>query len=615
MRAMRVVAYDGDWTDEACNALFLVSICVKYAVENTSSMGIHELFEMDRTMSVKHSLSSSGSKPDDPRLELDPHVVNDKRLRSFHLLEELLHVLIYADARTPANYEFYLQTLNLLIILFSTQLNGSGAVEGEYFLEVLLGRLSHFAGGAMQRLLMNAIHRPPPLSASSGVLYSAYSYLFSSQPTKNTPAVSPVGDKSAVLYLILAAQTSSHFGNPFAEVAGRLRDSHEMPAPQITDSSDDDDNTVNVSFRNLYQTLCTGMSTPSLPKILYLLLLQNRSFRSYILSRTDPESLLIPILKQIYELHDRRDAFPTLYVLLLVLLILSQDEIWVESIQKITVSQQPWFTDRVVKQNSLGGFAVLLLIRCVQVNLAASKDAYCHVLHIAILTNLGCGLIGMSAVVAQRLVGFYDMIAKRYHRILAGFNSTQATPMQTPITTTAPALLVFPDSFDDHQGGGPDTHIYSDILAALLEIINAVFTHSLRLNPELIYAVLHSPERFTPLSHHPRFHPLVANIELVMGYFSGRVEERRGAWGGLASAQDVAGEIERGVRTWKGGGCEVYSGMKYILEVGEGTDGIGEHNFAVGYAWECAVKQACIHWQSTPLLDAFVSIEMSYLQC
>lgn len=70
--------------------------------------------------------------------------------------------------------------------------------------------------------------------------------------------------------------------------------------------------------------------------LLYLIMLQNRWFRSFVLSRTDPEGLMIPLLKLIYEAVDNNSAnYSHLYIMLIIVLLLSQDEVYCESIQKV----------------------------------------------------------------------------------------------------------------------------------------------------------------------------------------------------------------------------------------------------------------------------------------
>jgi hypothetical protein len=141
--------------------------------------------------------------------------------------------------------------------------------------------------------------------------------------------------------------------------------------------------------------------------LLYHLLLQNPAFRIYILSRTDSETLILPILKLINDLIDPKSAinYPHLYTLLLTLLILSTDDEFVDGIQRVHINPTPiWFTDRVVRNVSLGGLVVLVLVRVVSVNLSQGCDARVHNTVTGTLANVCVRSFAVDSAVAQRIV-------------------------------------------------------------------------------------------------------------------------------------------------------------------------------------------------------------------
>ena len=102
------------------------------------------------------------------------------------------------------------------------------------------------------------------------------------------------------------------------------------------------------------------------------------------------------MLKQIYEYAENKPDYIHLYILLVILLLLTQDQDFIDSIQKIvrasrcvrageacqmadyllflqTIHTHPWYTERMIRSVSLGGFTILVLIRTVQANLATFK--------------------------------------------------------------------------------------------------------------------------------------------------------------------------------------------------------------------------------------------------
>ncbi|KAJ3225643.1 hypothetical protein HK099_006476 [Clydaea vesicula] len=303
---MRHMAYDEDWSNEAYNTLFLVRIFVKYFIDNLNSIEVHEQFEMDRityqvapASPTKKSPTSSFSNAafsnfPDPKFEIDPQVLKDKKLRSEMLLEELFHVLIYADTVSQANYEFYIEAINLLLVLFASQLQKTcdEISAGNYFLDVVLNRLSYFARGTVTRLISNIIDSQYPPNSNGGVLFSAYSYLFTSK--KSAESFAPLSQKSCLLILVLANQNISIGKNNYRTVLRTLLDTD---VENLEEQSVNDDvlqettEILRISFRGIYYIICQNIHSEEISLLLYLLLLQNHSFRTYILSRTDPEGL------------------------------------------------------------------------------------------------------------------------------------------------------------------------------------------------------------------------------------------------------------------------------------------------------------------------------------
>ncbi|KAJ3185338.1 hypothetical protein HDU85_001388 [Gaertneriomyces sp. JEL0708] len=516
-------------------------------------------------------------------MAVDTLVAQDRRLRAQQLLEELLQILIYADAGSQPNHDFYLEALNTFLVLLGTQLNQhlSTAADGSYFLEILLERLSHFAGGAMQRLLMNFVHRPPtPTPAGGGMLYSAYSYLFSARRQEGLTA-SPIADRSALIFLLLCMQTPTHLPNEYRNVLKRFLDSNvaESGAEVV-----DDEQGVNVSFRHVHQTLCGTIAVEEATMIMYCLIVHNRRFRTYVLSRTDPESLMIPILHQIYDLTERKEGYPQLYVLLIILVIISEDDLFNDTLQRINVPYQAWYTERVVKSTSVGGLVMLVLIKTIQANLATIKDAYVHALCIAVLSNMARNIVSISAMVAQRVLSFFDLVARRFARLCG----------QLPHEDSDDNLNATSFEVTDTE---LDTCIYYDLVALLLELINAILTHTLKQNPELVYALLHKREAFGQLADVARFSSIVANIDLVIGYFHEKLEEANLK---TPSAADVAGVIDRAAKTWNLSKLKTLSILKFQYE--EDDESV---NFFIPYIWNIVHKSGTVYWDSARISSGF----------
>ncbi|KAJ3397381.1 hypothetical protein HDU92_008372 [Lobulomyces angularis] len=583
LRFMRHMAYDEDWSNEAYNTLFLVRIFVKYFIDNLNSIEVHEQFEMDRityqvapASPTKKSPTSSFSNAafsnfPDPKFEIDPQVLKDKKLRSEMLLEELFHVLIYADTVSQANYEFYIEAINLLLVLFASQLQKTcdEISAGNYFLDVVLNRLSYFARGTVTRLISNIIDSQYPPNSNGGVLFSAYSYLFTSK--KSAESFAPLSQKSCLLILVLANQNISIGKNNYRTVLRTLLDTD---VENLEEQSVNDDvlqettEILRISFRGIYYIICQNIHSEEISLLLYLLLLQNHSFRTYILSRTDPEGLLLPVLKTIYESIEAKTNYSHMYILLIIVLLLSQDEVYTETIQKIMIPAPSWYVERVVKNISLGGITCLVLIRTIQSNLSFHRDIYFHTNCLAALANVSLKISNMSALVAQRFINLFEGVSKRYLKFLSRSN------------------------LEGNSEGSVDLIVYGDIVALVLEIVNSILTHSLQHNPQLIYAILHKKEMFVQFRLHSRFGDFVENIDMVITYFHSKLFDEEHKI--LPSTEEVLESIAQHSKVWNNQNFKVFQDLKFQYEEEKEYE-----LFFLPYVWSLVYKHSLIYWDET----------------
>ncbi|KAJ3042355.1 hypothetical protein HDV00_007489 [Rhizophlyctis rosea] len=630
IRLMRNKAYDGNWSTPTYNALFMVRVFTKHFVGNLDQAQIYDQYESDRKLpDVTLQSPIRGAvpffPPADQKVFADPYVALDKRARAEVLMDEVLQLLIYSRTDSNPDYEFYTECLNLLTVMFSTQLRRdfASAPEGNYFLDLTLQRLAHYARGIVGRLYSNVIDQQQPPPPAGGVLSSAYSYLFSAKK-QDARRASPLGDKSVLLLVLLGNQAPPELENLFREAVGGLGDvgvSRDV-GPSILK----DDETSCVSFRRLYLVFCGQMDLEDITLLFYMTLEQNNVFRGYVLSRTDPESLMLPLLKSLYELGESKEEYPRLYVLLTILTVLSGDEVYNESMQQVIVPPQGWYTQAVVKTGlSLSGLMLLVLIRAIQANLAQHKDTFIHTNCLAILSNIAGKITGMHLIVAQKFVSLFEVVSRRYlklHRLGQGSNSN--------LNLSDSTLHTF-GQIEFHPETDPDTQVYGDLIAGLLEFFNAILSHTLKSNPHFIYALLHRREMLEVYKEHGRFGVLVGNIDLALSYFSAKLGEISTK---TPSAEDVLGIIEQAMKTWPVGKLKVsllfflcipgavppddalagkpegkmlFADIRFRFEEDHSSPG-----FFLPYAWSLAYQFSMIFWDdaSITLLNELLTEEV-----
>ncbi|CDQ93618.1 unnamed protein product, partial [Oncorhynchus mykiss] len=96
--------------------------------------------------------------------------------------------------------------------------------------------------------------------------------------------------------------------------------------------------TFQINFNSLYTALCEQQRSDQATLLLYTLLHQNTNMRNYMLSRTDMENLVVPILEILYHVEDRNSHH--VYMALIILLILTEDDTFNRSIHEV-VSTDP----------------------------------------------------------------------------------------------------------------------------------------------------------------------------------------------------------------------------------------------------------------------------------
>lgn len=89
-----------------------------------------------------------------------------------------------------------------------------------------------------------------------------------------------------------------------------------------------------MNFNQLFTTLCTTQNDDQSTLLLYMLLHKNPSFRAFLISRTSQlDDLTIPVLKILYNSSEKSSHH--IYMALIILLILSEDQLFNQSIHDI----------------------------------------------------------------------------------------------------------------------------------------------------------------------------------------------------------------------------------------------------------------------------------------
>ncbi|KAH0994061.1 hypothetical protein GBA52_005544 [Prunus armeniaca] len=500
---------------KAVNAVYISSVFLKYFIENEKGDKIEDLY-----------LSLDESEP------IPTDITKDLNVEDF-VMRSVLSFIGSIDV-SPDTYLLHLELLNFMLIAMSTQLLSGpspGPEDVNPFIDAAMSQESSLVILVVRKLLLSYI-TGPSISLNSAS-YSIYSE----------------GSQPGVLQRVSSAAVDR------VDTEGNA---HAGPV-------------LRIPFASLFDALGMYLADEAAALLLYSLLQGNADFLEYVLVRTDLDTLLMPILEALYNAPKRSSN--QIYMLLIILLILSQDSSFNASIHKLIVPSVPWYKERLLHQTSLGSLMVITLIRTVQYNLSKLRDVYLHTTCLATLANMAPHVHRLSAYASQRLVSLFDMLSRKYNK-LAEMRDNQMR-------------LVKGNSIEGN-GLADDTstemHIYTDFLRLVLEILNAILTYALPRNPEVIYAIMHRQEVFQPFRNHPRFNELLENIYTVLDFFNSRMDAHNvdGEW----SVEKVLQVIIINCRSWRGEGMKMFTQLRFTYEQESHPE-----EFFIPYLWQLVLSR------------------------
>ncbi|CAB4292125.1 unnamed protein product [Prunus armeniaca] len=555
---------------KAVNAVYISSVFLKYFIENEKGDKIEDLY-----------LSLDESEP------IPTDITKDLNVEDF-VMHSVLSFIGSIDV-SPDTYLLHLELLNFMLIAMSTQLLSGpspGPEDVNPFIDAAMSQESSLVILVVRKLLLSYI-TGPSISLNSAS-YSIYSE--GSQPGVLQRVSSAAANLMLLPFNFLASSSSegsrnisndttasesllkgsTHFSdNPYCKA---LEHATDVEFDRVdTEGNAHAGPVLRIPFASLFDALGMYLADEAAALLLYSLLQGNADFLEYVLVRTDLDTLLMPILEALYNAPKRSSN--QIYMLLIILLILSQDSSFNASIHKLIVPSVPWYKERLLHQTSLGSLMVITLIRTVQYNLSKLRDVYLHTTCLATLANMAPHVHRLSAYASQRLVSLFDMLSRKYNK-LAEMRDNQMR-------------LVKGNSIEGN-GLADDTstemHIYTDFLRLVLEILNAILTYALPRNPEVIYAIMHRQEVFQPFRNHPRFNELLENIYTVLDFFNSRMDAHNvdGEW----SVEKVLQVIIINCRSWRGEGMKMFTQLRFTYEQESHPE-----EFFIPYLWQLVLSR------------------------
>ncbi|KAM9261922.1 dymeclin isoform 1-T1 [Morus bassanus] len=510
------------------------------------------------------------------------------------LIEELLCCLIQLIVEIPLldiTYSISLEAVTTLVVFLSCQLFHKEILRESIIHKYLMhGRCLPYTSRLVKTLLYNFIRQersPPPgthvfqqQTDGGGLLYGIASGVATglwtvftlggvgSKPTPQLEQCSPLANQSLLLLLVLANLTDApDTPNPYRQAIMSFKNTQDSTA-----FSSSNPHAFQINFNSLYTALCEQQRSDQATLLLYMLLHQNSNVRTYVLARTDIENLVLPILEILYHVEERNSHH--VYMALIILLILTEDDGFNRSIHEVILKNITWYAERVLTEISLGSLLILVVIRTIQYNMTRTRDKYLHTNCLAALANMSAQFRSLHQYAAQRIISLFSLLSKKHNKVLE-----QATQSLRGSLGSNDSPL--PDY-------AQDLNVIEEVIRMMLEIINSCLTNSLHHNPNLVYALLYKRDLFEQFRTHPSFQDIMQNIDLVISFFSSRLEQA----GAELSVERVLEIIKQGAVALPKDRLRKFPELKFKYVEEEQPE-----EFFIPYVWSLVYNSAvALYW-------------------
>lgn len=576
---------DNIFTWQTYNALFIIRSVCKYLVEHLSEELLIQQFE---------------AKPAGDAGQTDPE-------GQCAIGEEFMNSLVELIVDVPVlnfTYALHLEALNTLLVLLSVQMfQPQPASKFRIYQYIMQGKCSIHAGLMVKALLRNYVNQekcPAELyknttdsvSAIANATASLASSLWSvvtlgmaTAPKEKKPeeefCETLLANQSLLFLLVLANHCTSDRGlkNPYRQALFSFTNAQDQSAAAPTTALA----TFKIDFTDLYKTLCTTLKDDQTTLLLYLLIHRNVQMKAFILSRTNIDHLVMPLLKILYHAQDKNSHH--IYMALIILLVLSEDDVFNKAVHEIGLKNVSWFKERTISEITLGGLLILVVIRTIQFNISRMRDKYLHTNCLAALANMSSQFTNLHPYVSQRLVSLFSQLCKKHTKLVDQIRQAAVAGGQKQDTES--------DEQDSEQDYMQDLAVLEEVIRMVLEIINSCLASSLHHNPNLVYTLLYQKDLFNMFRTHPTFQDVIVNIDTVLSYFSGKLEQN----GSNLSPAEVLQVIKQGSVQFRRDRLKKFPELKFKYVEEESPE-----EFFIPYIWSLVYHSSNMYFNASKII-------------
>eukprot|EP00188_Purpureofilum_apyrenoidigerum_P001742 Plantae.Rhodophyta-Purpureofilum_apyrenoidigerum.ctg19901.p1 GENE.Plantae.Rhodophyta-Purpureofilum_apyrenoidigerum.ctg19901~~Plantae.Rhodophyta-Purpureofilum_apyrenoidigerum.ctg19901.p1 ORF type:complete len:641 (+),score=126.81 Plantae.Rhodophyta-Purpureofilum_apyrenoidigerum.ctg19901:429-2351(+) len=310
--------------------------------------------------------------------------------------------------------------LELALVLLSGQL-----FKIEFFLTVierhprkeqLLARLITLASTSLRKKSHAGEANTQPEALTSKVRSALERLIATGTAASLSPAMSSraQGGPSGAAVSMLMLLSSLRWNGPFRDALNELNNSNRKDSCAENDS-------VKVPFRLLFDALGLWLRDERGAVLFYIIISGNRRFRSFALARTDPETIILPVLKlavQTSKSGDVRGAS----LICSTLLFLTEDDAFIEAINSVVVSGKSQGLAESMSKNTdninLSELVLNVALHMLRHTVGKMKSVQVCMLSLSVAANIASSVTDVRTNVAERMTKILEVMTKRLQRML-----------------------------------------------------------------------------------------------------------------------------------------------------------------------------------------------------
>ncbi|XP_074593965.1 dymeclin [Brevipalpus obovatus] len=558
------------FTWQTFNSIFIARCCSKYLIQTLTEENVLKHFVAKSVTDGKESVESG------------PQIIDI-------LIQNLVTLIVDIPVK-DIYYSLHCECINLLLVLLSVQMYSVKPASKSVIYKSIMQKSAIHALLLTKSLISNFVRQDlaPRTDGGSFILGIASGLLSAltlgySRPVNEDDRLPVLARLSIILLLVLTNHCTTG-SNPYREALFNCCDLKVDSVGKGGIVS-----AFKTDFTKLFSTLATTQEQDHSTLLLYMLLHKNPSFRAFLISRTSElDVLVVPILKILY--NSKEKSSHHIYMALIILLILSEDQLFNESVHDITLKNVTWYIDRTLSEITLGGLIVLVLIRTIQYNISRTRDKFLHTNLLATLANMSNHFKELSPFVCEKIVNLFERVSKKLSKMMntqinlngGGDHNERLSDKDTDIASTVGPI----DSM-------PDPSLYEELLRMILEIINSALSSQLLHNPNLVYTLLYKRQVFEPFQSHSSFQDIIMNIETLLTFFSNRIAQSEDN----TSVQQIHEVIKNCSLQWPSNKMKKFPELKFrYVETDQPEE------FFIPYIWSIVYKASGIYFHSQNIL-------------